>query len=79
LNLELGTSYLAWELKRFQGRLPLALAAYNGGGGNVRKWQKNKQKDFDYWLESIPFPETKNYVKKVMRSYYLYQYLYQWN
>ena len=77
LNLTLGLSYLAWELKRFQGNKSYALAAYNGGGSNVRKWQKNQQKDFDYWLEAIPFLETKNYVKKVIRSYYIYKHLYK--
>ena len=77
LNLDLGITYLAWEMKRFQGQVPYALAAYNGGGGNVRKWKKKKYKDFDYWLEAVPFLETKNYVKKVMRSYYIYRYLYK--
>ena len=58
LNLDFGITYLAWEIDRFKNQIPYALAAYNGGGGNVRKWQKNKHKDFDYWLEAIPFLET---------------------
>ena len=77
INLELGTFYLSWELKRFKQNIPYALAAYNGGGGNVKKWQKIAHKDFDYWLEYIPFLETKNYVKKVIRSYRIYQHLYK--
>lgn len=77
LNLELGIAYLAWELNRFQKEKIYALAAYNGGGGNVRKWQKQQQKDLDYWVEAIPFLETKNYIKKVIRSYHIYNNLYQ--
>jgi soluble lytic murein transglycosylase len=48
------------------------LAAYNAGGGSVRKWGKNN-KAIDEWVEEIPFPETNEYVRKVLGNYALYR------
>ncbi|PCI28421.1 MAG: hypothetical protein COB67_06470 [SAR324 cluster bacterium] len=77
VNLEIGIAYLKRLLKRYKGNQFYALAAYNGGPTNVRRWRKKiKIEDEDYFLESISFQETKNYVKKVLRSYYNYQLLY---
>ncbi|MBU2512459.1 lytic transglycosylase domain-containing protein [bacterium] len=77
LNLRLGTAYLNRLLNRYKGDLFYTLAAYNGGPTNVRRWQKkNITADSDEFLESITFDETQNYIRRVMRSYYLYQDLY---
>lgn len=57
-NVEAGTKYLAWLLKRFNGDVKLALAGYNAGEGSVDKYQGVP-----------PYPETQNYVTKIMASY----------
>ena len=75
-NLDFGIVFLRWTLNRFDGNHIFALAAYNGGAGNVNKWRKRQYKDMDYFVEYIPFSETRNYVKKVLRSYEIYKYLY---
>ncbi len=77
LNLKLGTTYLKRLLKRYKGNKFYTLAAYNGGPTNVKRWIKRaKSKDIDYFVESITFNETQNYVRRVMRSFYIYQKLY---
>lgn len=75
INLELGTYYLKSLLNKYDD-IHFALAAYNGGPGNVHKWRKIPYQDLDYFVEYIPFPETKNYVKKVIKSYNIYKFLY---
>ena len=51
----------------------LAVAAYNAGEGNVGKWLKNKGNlPTDMFIESIPFRETRHYVKRVMGTYQAY-------
>ncbi len=64
-NIELGTFYLRHLINTFGGVEELAIAAYNGGQGNVRKWRRNNQRPLDEFIESIPFSETRNYVKRV--------------
>ncbi|HKG23891.1 MAG TPA: lytic transglycosylase domain-containing protein [Blastocatellia bacterium] len=58
-NIEGGTRYLRWLLKRFNGNVKLALAGYNAGEGAVEK-SGNKVPDYI---------ETKNYVKKIVENY----------
>jgi soluble lytic murein transglycosylase len=61
-------------IKRFDGNVSLALAGYNGGPVRVKRWLKNyRDLDIDEFIEDIPLRETRNYVKKVMKSYYGYK------
>ncbi len=78
MNIMIGCWYLNRLRNEFNGNLELMLAAYNGGSGNVNKWLKDIRYSKDgKVLEDIPFPETKNYVKKVKKSYKVYQMLYR--
>jgi soluble lytic murein transglycosylase len=75
-NIQMGSSFLASMFREF-GDPRLAIAAYNAGPGNVRKWWKaRKTDDVEAWVEQIPFDETRNYVKKVTLSWEEYRRLY---
>ena len=75
LNVEFSAWYLASLLKRFDGRLPLAIASYNGGPHNVRQWMYTSQPDMplDAFLERIPFSQTHRYVRRVLTYYAAYR------
>ncbi|HKP61153.1 MAG TPA: lytic transglycosylase domain-containing protein [Polyangiales bacterium] len=74
-NLEFAAWYLSSLIKRFDGRLPLAIAAYNGGPHNVRVWMSGYPKNMplDAFLEKIPFAETHRYVRRVLTNYAAYR------
>ena len=77
-NIKLGTSYYAYLLKHYGNNNVLALAAYNAGMGNVDNWIKNgviKSDGSD--IENIPYKETNNYVRKILRDYQMYLKLYE--
>ncbi len=76
-NINLGTWLMLETHQKFKNNSLLALASYNAGSGNVDKWigQKNLT-DPDEFIETIPFPETKNYVKQVFGNYWNYLRLY---
>ena len=77
INIEFGWWYLNSLLKEFSD-LSLALAAYNGGSGNVTKWLNNPEYSSDGEnLTYIPFKETKKYVDKVNTRYNVYKFLYE--
>jgi soluble lytic murein transglycosylase len=72
-NISLGTYYLSILMKEF-GSNAYVIAAYNAGEERVRKWsQKGNYKSIDEFIEDIPYYETRNYVKKVMTSYFGYK------
>jgi soluble lytic murein transglycosylase len=75
VNLEFSAWYLSSLLERMDGRLPLAIASYNGGPHNVRKWIRSngEHMPLDAFLERIPFAETKRYVRRVLGYYALYK------
>lgn len=76
-NIMLGCWYLENLIDQFDGNVTLALAAYNGGSGNVEKWLKNKEYSATgERLEKIPFGETERYVNKVKKDYNIYKNLY---
>ncbi|HEY0164175.1 MAG TPA: lytic transglycosylase domain-containing protein, partial [Sphingomicrobium sp.] len=56
--------------------VPLAVASYNAGAGNVRKWVRNygdpRHTDVLRWIERIPFMETRGYVQRVIENSVVY-------
>ncbi len=75
-NIEFGTYYLSYLLDHFSEK-EVALAAYNGGIGNVTKWLKDESMSKDgKTLDDIPFDETRYYVKKVEDNEYVYRVFY---
>ena len=70
--------YLSKLLKRFDNNLIAATAAYNAGPHNVSDWiSRYGGKEAYLFVEMIPFKETRDYVKKVMRFYMIYSYIYE--
>ena len=67
-NFALGTYYMKHVLDRFNGNPVLATAAYNAGPSRARKWQDTKPMEGAVYIETIPFNETRDYVKKVMSN-----------
>ena len=66
-NLRLGAAFLKNMLRRYNGHQMLATAAYNAGPSRVRDWlPQSAAIDADAWVETIPFEETRDYVKNVM-------------
>ncbi len=76
-NITAGSLYYE-SLKKVLGNKDLyAISAYNGGIGSVTNWfSKLIYNDTDEFVEQIPYPETKNYVKKVLRTYWVYGNIY---
>ncbi len=66
VNIRLGTYYFRQLVDLFGGAVQLAVASYNAGMGNVMRWRRAApRKPMDEFIESMPFPETRNYVKRV--------------
>ena len=66
VNIRLGTFHFRQLVTLFNGNIQLAIASYNAGQGNVAKWRRAApSKPNDEMLESIPFSETRTYVKRV--------------
>jgi len=78
-NLMLGTAHIGDLIYRFSGSYIMLIAAYNAGGGRVNQWNKKFGDprtgaiDPIDWVESIPFNETRNYVKRVMENMHVYR------
>ena len=67
-NLKLGTYYMKTVLDWFDGNPVLASAAYNAGPGRARRWRADIPLEGAIYAETIPFNETRDYVKKVMSN-----------
>jgi soluble lytic murein transglycosylase len=70
INIAYGSWYLRYLLQKYHGNEPLALAAYNAGEGKVDEWwaeASSRGEDFDV-ARHIPFPETREYVQKVLAA-----------
>ena len=76
LNINLGTFYLKQLMDQFDNQPELALAGYNAGPHRVRRWTTfPNSDDIDFFVENIEYSQTRNYVRKVMSSYWIYSLL----
>ena len=87
LNIRFGSYYYKKVLKMTKGNIPVALAAYNVGIGNMRKWfrarksnqgiyeQRSSDPVDELWMEELPWSETRGYVKSILRNYLIYEVL----
>lgn len=80
-NVMLGSAYFQRMLDYWGGSVPLAVASYNAGAGNVRKWvnaygdPRTGRVDVVGWVEVIPFTETRGYVQRVIENSVVYDQL----
>jgi soluble lytic murein transglycosylase len=75
-SIRMGTAYLAQTIKEF-GELHLVLASYNAGESRVRRWTAERPGvPRDEFIDDIPFPETQNYVKRILGTAEDYRRLY---
>lgn len=80
-NVQLGSTYFRQLLNYYSGSYPLAIAAYNGGMGNVNKWIRANGDprlpgaDIVQWIEDIPLYETRDYVQRVLENAVVYDLL----
>lgn len=80
MNIKLGNYYYKFLRNNLEGYDVSSIAAYNGGIGSIQRWKTTLHyNDTDEFVEQIPYPETKNYVKKVFRSYWNYIRIYSGN
>ena len=76
-NIEIGCAYLRYLLDLFDKDTTNALAAYNAGQGNVKKWLADTKYSQDgRVLDKIPFSETSEYIKRVERRAKIYEKIY---
>ena len=77
-NIQMGSYYFAQLMNSWGGSAPLAVASYNAGAGNVRKWIRENGDprmpgvDVIRWIEEIPFSETRGYVQRVLENAVVY-------
>jgi soluble lytic murein transglycosylase len=69
VNIAYGSYYLRYLLDEYHGNTDLALAAYNGGEANVDRWvAQARATGTGFTIDDIPFPETRDYVKRVLSA-----------
>jgi len=77
-NIRIGMAYFSDLVQKFNGEVARALAAYNAGDGRVVKWIAERGSiDRDEFVDDIPFPETQNYVKRILGTAEDYRALYR--
>jgi soluble lytic murein transglycosylase len=78
-NLRLGTAFVENQLNSFNGSYILALAGYNAGPSRVREWMekigdpRDPRIDPIDWIESVPVPETRNYIQRILENLQVYR------
>ena len=73
-NISFGTHYLRYVMNKFDDHQVLATASYNAGPHRVDKWLRENETDADVWIDTIPFTETRRYVRAVMAYAAIYEY-----
>ena len=74
-NIRLGSWYLAYLLRKFDDDVVMTIAGYNAGPRAVKRWASRLSAAPDEFIESIPYPETRRYTKKVLKSYAMFRFL----
>ena len=76
VNMKFGVFYLDKQRESFNGNIYAALAAYNGGPGNAKEWERMASDDPDEFLEVIRFVETRNYIRSIYEIFNIYRLIY---
>lgn len=84
-NIKLGSYYVNYLMKKFDGSYVLAVASYNAGPSSTQKWikQNGDPREFSNlyqvinWIELISFPETRNYVQRILENAVIYMHVFQ--
>lgn len=80
INIKIGTKYISDLIKKYDGNINLAIIAYNAGTGNVNNWIKNGVINEDGSdIENVPYKETNMYIRKILRDYKIYKFIYEKN
>jgi soluble lytic murein transglycosylase len=86
INIQMGTYYFRKMLTKYNGYVPVALAAYNAGPQRLDRWFRTRvslrgltesNADDELWFDELPYQETSGYVKSIMRNYLIYKLLAQ--
>lgn len=72
-NIRYGARHLSLLAEKFDYHIPMMLAAYNAGSYRVKSWLPASTIAADIWIESIPFRETRNYVKNILAYMVIYE------
>jgi soluble lytic murein transglycosylase len=76
LNLNLGIYYVSKLAGKYDNQKEYILAAYNAGPHRVSRWKNfDNNETIDFLAENIEFSQTRNYIKKVMKNYWIYSIL----
>ncbi len=87
-NIRFGTHFISRMIGKYKGIIPLAIASYNVGPGNLDRWLNQREgisswekigtsPDDDVWMDELPWAETSFYVKAVLRNYLLYKVIHE--
>jgi len=78
INIDLGCWYIDYLEERFSDDLILVISGYNAGPGTTSKWlEQYDRSNLDSFVENIPYAETREHIKKVIKSYRMYKRLTQ--
>ncbi|MCF6807933.1 transglycosylase SLT domain-containing protein [Thiotrichales bacterium 19S9-12] len=73
INLELGIANLSHVYQQFNESVVVATAAYNAGYGNAKSWLPEHRLKASYWIETVPFLETRTYLRRVLTYSIIYE------